>query len=141
MSTVFTRIINGEIPGRFVWADDDVVAFLTAAPITPGHTLVVPRQEIVHWLEAEPDTLARVMAVAQNIGKAQQESFGAPRVGLLLEGFEVPHLHVHVWPAQGPQDFDVHDVDRNPDPAAMDAAADTLRSALRAAGHGTSVPS
>ena len=141
MSTIFTRIINGEIPGRFVWSDDDVVAFLTAAPITPGHTLVVPRQEIEHWLEADPDTLAKVMAVAQTIGKAQQESFGAHRVGLLLEGFEVPHLHVHVWPAQGPQDFDVHDVDRNPDPAAMDAAAGTLRSALRAAGHGHSVPS
>jgi histidine triad (HIT) family protein len=81
------------------------------------------------------------MAVAQTIGKAQQESFDAKRVGLLLEGFEVPHLHVHVWPAQGPQDFDVHAVDTNPDPAAMDAAADSLRAALRAAGHGDSVPS
>jgi histidine triad (HIT) family protein len=141
MPTVFTRIIDGEIPGRFVWADDDVVAFLTAAPITPGHTLVVPRREIEHWLEADPDTLAKVMAVAQTIGKAQQESFDAKRVGLLLEGFEVPHLHVHVWPAQGPQDFDVHAVDHNPDPAAMDAAADTLRAALRTGGHGDSVPS
>jgi diadenosine tetraphosphate (Ap4A) HIT family hydrolase len=140
VSTVFTRIINGEIPGRFVWADDEVVAFLTAAPITPGHTLVVPRREIEHWLEADQDTLARVMAVAQTIGKAQEKAFGAKRVGVLLEGFEVPHLHVHVWPAQGPEHFDVHSVDRNPEPAAMDAAAETLRSALRSAGHTASVP-
>jgi histidine triad (HIT) family protein len=139
VSTVFTRIIRGEIPGRFVWADDDVVAFLTAAPITPGHTLVVPRREVPHWLEADPETLTRVMAVAQAIGRAQEQAFGAKRVGVLLEGFEVPHLHVHVWPAQGPEDFDVHNVDRNPDPAALDAAADSLRAALRSAGH-TAVP-
>ncbi|MHA7238310.1 HIT family protein [Arthrobacter sp. TMS1-12-1] len=140
MTTLFTRIINGEIPGRFVWQDDDVVAFLTIAPITPGHTLVVPRQEIPHWLEADPETLARVMAVAQTIGKAQEAAFGAKRVGVLLEGYEVPHLHVHVWPTQSPADFDVTRVDHAPDPAAMDRSAEALRSALRDAGHSGSVP-
>ncbi len=140
MTTLFTRIINGEIPGRFVWKDDDVVAFLTIAPITPGHTLVVPRREIEHWLEADVDTLSTVMAVAQTIGKAQEKAFGAKRVGVLLEGYEVPHLHVHVWPTQSPQDFDVKRVDPDPDPAAMDRYAETLRDALRAAGHGSVVP-
>jgi diadenosine tetraphosphate (Ap4A) HIT family hydrolase len=140
MPTLFTRIIDGEVPGRFVWQDDDVVAFLTIAPITPGHTLVVPRREIEHWLEADPETLATVMAVAQKIGQAQQEAFGARRVGVLLEGYEVPHLHVHVWPTQSPADFDVKRVDPAPDPAAMDRAAEALRSALRDAGYGDSVP-
>jgi diadenosine tetraphosphate (Ap4A) HIT family hydrolase len=140
MPTLFTRIINGEIPGRFVWQDDDVVAFLTIAPITPGHTLVVPRREIEHWLDADPGTLARVMAVAQTIGRAQEQAFGAKRVGVLLEGYEVPHLHVHVWPTQSPADFEVRRVDLAPDPAAMDGAAEALRSALRDAGHGGSVP-
>jgi diadenosine tetraphosphate (Ap4A) HIT family hydrolase len=140
MPTLFTRIIDGEVPGRFVWQDDDVVAFLTIAPITPGHTLVVPRREIEHWLEADPETLATVMAVAQKIGQAQQEAFGARRVGVLLEGYEVPHLHVHVWPTQSPADFDVKRVDPAPDPAAMDRAAEALRSALRGAGYGDSVP-
>lgn len=140
MTTLFTKIINGEIPGRFVWQDDDVVAFLTIAPITPGHTLVVPRQEIEHWLEADTDTLAKVMAVAQTIGKAQQAAFGAKRVGVLLEGYEVPHLHVHVWPTQSPADFDVKKVDVAVKPDAMDQHAETLRQALRDAGHGASVP-
>ncbi len=140
MTTLFTRIIDGEVPGRFVWKDDDVVAFLTIAPITPGHTLVVPRREIGHWLEADPDTLSTVMAVAQKIGKAQERAFGARRVGVLLEGYEVPHLHVHVWPTQSPADFDVKRVDPSPDPAAMDGAAEALRGALRDAGYGSFVP-
>jgi diadenosine tetraphosphate (Ap4A) HIT family hydrolase len=140
MTTLFTKIIDGEIPGRFVWKDDDVVAFLTIAPITPGHTLVVPRREIEHWLEADHETLAKVMAVAQIIGKAQESAFGAKRVGVLLEGYEVPHLHVHVWPTRSPADFDVKRVDPSPDPAEMDRSADALRSALRDAGHGASVP-
>ncbi|TYC99664.1 HIT family protein [Arthrobacter echini] len=139
MATMFTKIIEGEIPGRFIWQDDDVVAFLTIAPITPGHTLVVSRREIEHWLDAEPELLSKVMAVAQTIGKAQEKAYGARRVGVLMEGYEVPHLHVHVWPTQSPADFDVKRVDLSPDPAALDEAAQTLRDALREAGHGEHV--
>ncbi len=62
MATVFTKIINGEIPGRFVYEDDDVVAFLTIAPITHGHTLVVPRAEIDQWQDVEPTAFNKVMA-------------------------------------------------------------------------------
>jgi diadenosine tetraphosphate (Ap4A) HIT family hydrolase len=138
--TLFTRIIDGELPGRFVWQDDDVVAFLTISPITRGHTLVVPREEIPHWLEADAGTLSAVMAVAQAIGKAQEKAFGAERVGVLLEGYEVPHLHVHVWPTRSPADFDLHRVDPDPDQDAMDRDAEALRSALRDAGHGSVVP-
>ncbi|WP_104118082.1 HIT family protein [Arthrobacter sp. B1805] len=140
MTTLFTRIIDGEVPGRFVWQDDDVVAFLTIAPITPGHTLVVPRREIEHWLEADPETLTKVMAVAQTVGRAQEQAFGAKRVGVLIEGYEVPHLHVHVWPTQSPADFDVRRIDPAPDPAAMDSSAEALRAALRKAGHDAYVP-
>ncbi|HKU34630.1 MAG TPA: HIT family protein [Paenarthrobacter sp.] len=140
MSTLFTRIINGEIPGRFVWKDPDVVAFLTIAPITPGHTLVVPREEVDSWTHASPELLGKVMDVAQKIGKVQEGLFDAKRVGVLMEGFEVDHLHVHVWPAYSIADFEVHNVDHNPDPAIMDATAVKLRAALRSAGHGDVVP-
>ncbi|YCH08218.1 HIT family protein [Arthrobacter sp. alpha11c] len=140
MSTLFTKIINGEIPGRFVWKDEDVVAFLTIAPITPGHTLVVPREEVDSWTHASQELLAKVMDVAQRIGKVQEELFSAKRVGVLMEGFEVDHLHVHIWPAYSMADFEVHNVDHNPDPAVMDATAVKLRGALRAAGHGDFVP-
>ena len=140
MSTLFTRIINGEIPGRFVWKDEEVVAFLTIAPITQGHTLVVPREEVDSWTHATPELLAKVMDVAQSIGKVQEGLFDARRVGVLMEGFEVDHLHVHVWPAYSTADFEIHNVDHNPDPAVMDATAVKPRSALRSAGHGDAVP-
>ncbi|SDW35036.1 histidine triad (HIT) family protein [Arthrobacter sp. cf158] len=140
MSTLFTKIINGEIPGRFVWKDQDVVAFLTIAPLTHGHTLVVPREEVDSWTHASPELLSKVMDVAQSIGKVQEELFDAKRVGVLMEGFEVEHLHVHVWPAYSTADFEVHNVDHNPDPAVMDATAVKLRAALRTAGHGDAVP-
>ncbi|MDI2034971.1 HIT family protein [Paenarthrobacter nitroguajacolicus] len=140
MSTLFTRIINGEIPGRFVWKDDEVVAFLTIAPITQGHVLVVPREEVDSWTHATTELLGKVMNVAQDIGKVQESLFDAKRVGVLMEGFEVDHLHVHVWPAYSTADFEIHNVDHNPDPAVMDATAVKLRAALRTAGHGDAVP-
>ncbi|VXB07544.1 Diadenosine tetraphosphate hydrolase [Arthrobacter sp. 9V] len=140
MSTLFTKIINGEIPGRFVWKDEEVVAFLTISPITQGHTLVVPREEVDSWTQASPELLAKVMDVAQRIGKVQESLFNAKRVGVLMEGFEVDHLHVHVWPAYSTADFELHNVDHNPDPAIMDATAVKLRAALRDAGHGDAVP-
>lgn len=136
MSTIFTRIIEGEIPGRFVWKDDDVVAFLSINPLADGHTLVVPRQEVDRWTDAPPELLAKVMLVAQRIGQAQVEGFGVERAGMIIAGFEVHHLHVHVWPATSEAEFNFQRAQQNPDPLAMDAAAEKLRQALRDAGHG-----
>ena len=65
MATLFTRIIDGELPGRFVWRDDRAVAFLTISPIQPGHTLVVPRAEVDNWLDLDPAIAAHLMTVAQ----------------------------------------------------------------------------
>jgi diadenosine tetraphosphate (Ap4A) HIT family hydrolase len=140
MSSVFTRIINGEIPGRFVWKEDDVVAFLSAGPLADGHTLVVPTEEVDRWTDASPELLTRVMKVAQKIGAAQVEVFGSARAGLLVAGYEVHHLHVHVWPSNSMADYDFGSVDQNPDPAQMDANAEKLRAGLRTAGHGEHVP-
>ncbi|MFV0463118.1 MAG: HIT family protein [Nostocoides sp.] len=140
MATLFTQIIQGGIPGRFVWADQVCVAMLTIEPITPGHTMVVPRAEIEEWTQADDATVAHLMAVAKKIGQAQQAQWSARRVGVLLEGLQVPHLHVHVWPAEGPADFEVHDVEVDPAPEALDDAAERIRAHLREAGHGAYVP-
>ncbi len=140
MPTVFSRIIAGEIPGRFVWQDETCVAFLTAAPITAGHTLVVSREEVEQWTEASPELIAHLTVVARDIGAAQQAEWGCPRVGLLAQGFEVPHLHLHVWPTFTPADYSLRNSDPDPDPAAMDDAAARLRARLREAGHGGHVP-
>ena len=131
MPTVFTRIIDGELPGRFVWADDTCVAFLTANPLTDGHTLVVSRDEIEQWTDTEPQLMSRMSEVARLIGRAQQTEWESPRVGLLAQGFEVPHVHLHVWPAFSGADFDLRNAQKNPDPSTMDAAADRIRTRLR----------
>ncbi len=134
MATLFTRIIDGEIPGRFVWRDERAVAFLTIAPLAPGHALVVPVEEVDHWIDLDPDLLAHVMDVARQIGRAQQEAFSPTKVGVLVVGEEVPHAHVHLVPFTGLDQLDFANADHSPDPAALDDAADRLRAALRAQG-------
>lgn len=140
MSTLFTKIIDGEIPGRFVWKDDEVVAFLSIGPLADGHALVVPRQEVDRWTDAPADLLQKLTAVAQTIGKAQVEAFGAARAGLIIAGFEVDHLHLHVWPSNSEAEFDFKRAQQNPDPDVMEESAQRLRTALRDAGHGDNVP-
>ncbi|MET4003370.1 MULTISPECIES: HIT family protein [Arthrobacter] len=140
MSTLFTKIINGDIPGRFIWKDSECVSFLSIGPLTDGHVLVVPRQEVDKWTDAAPELLTHLMAVAQRIGQAQVAAFGAPRAGLTIAGFEVEHLHVHVFPAYGLENFDFGTVNNHPDPELMNASAEKIRVALRDAGHGEYVP-
>lgn len=140
MPTLFSSIISGEIPARFVWADETAVAFLTIGPINAGHTLVVPRQEVDQWTDADDDLLVHLIGVAKRIGAAQKDEWDAPRAGLMVAGFDVPHLHVHVWPVFDPADFGFDRVDPDPAPAAMDAAARRLRERLVVHGHGEHVP-
>ncbi len=135
MATLFSRIIAGELPGRFVWSDPQVVAFLSIAPLRPGHTLVVPRAEIDQWTAAEPALLAHAVEVAQRIGQAQQKAWDAPRIALAVVGFEVPHMHIHVSPAWDMGDIDFTGLAPEPDAAKLDEAADRLRAALRDLGH------
>jgi diadenosine tetraphosphate (Ap4A) HIT family hydrolase len=140
MASVFTRIIAGELPGRFVWRDEHVVAFLSINPVTPGHVLVVPVEEVDHWIDLDPPLWARVAAVSHAIGRALAAAFGAPRVGQMIAGFEVPHVHVHVFPAHDLGDIGFAKADPSPDPAALDDAARRIRAALVAQGHGEAVP-
>lgn len=130
MATVFTKIINGEIPGRFVYEDDDIVAFLTIAPMTQGHTLVVPREELDNWQDIEPAVFARVMEVSQLIGKAVCKAFDTERSGVIIAGLEVPHLHVHVFPARDLSDFGFANVDQNPSAESLDEAQSKIKDAL-----------
>ena len=134
MPTTFSRIIAGELPARFVWKDASCVAFLSIRPLRPGHTLVVPRVETDHWLDLDAGLLAHLAETAQVIGKAQMAGFKPARIGLMLAGLEVPHCHFHVVPIRGVHDLDFGNQDPNPDPAAMDEAAQTIRHALRKLG-------
>ncbi len=139
MPTVFSRIIGAELPAQFVWKDERSVAFLSNRPLRPGHALVVPREEIDHWLDLDPDLLAHLATVAQTIGKAQMAAFKPARIGMMLVGLEVPHVHFHVVPIRGVHDMDFGNQDPNPDPAMMDQAAKTIRTELRRLGFSASV--
>ncbi len=135
MATLFTRIIRGELPARFVWKDGSCVAFLSIRPLRPGHTLVVPREEVDHWLDADPALLAHLSSVGQTIGQAQMQVFKPARVGLLIAGLEIPHLHLHVVPIRDMHDLDFANQDPNPDEATMDEAARSIREELQRMGH------
>jgi len=135
MASVFTLIIDGELPGRFVWKDELCVAFLSINPLVRGHTLVVPREEVDHWIDLDSALAQHLMAVSQKIGIALQTGFKPTKVGMMIAGLEVLHVHIHLVPIQGVHDLDFENADLAPDPDDLDAAADRIRAALRAHGH------
>ena len=135
MTTIFTQIIEGRLPARFVWQDEQCAVFLSNRPLRPGHALVVPRQEIDHWIDLDPTLLCHLAEVAQAIGRAQMAGFKPERIGVMLAGLEVPHCHFHVVPIRGLHDLDFGNQDPNPDPKMMDEAADTIRRELRNLGY------
>ena len=137
MATIFTRIINGELPGRFVWRDDRCVAFLSINPLRPGHTLVVPRAEVDHWIDLSADENAHLMRVAHEIGRAQMAAFSPTRVALIIAGLEVPHVHLHVVSIDSESQLSFANADPSPAPAALDDAEARILSALGDLGHTT----
>jgi histidine triad (HIT) family protein len=132
--SIFSRIIAGELPGKFVWKDDRVVAFMSIAPMMPGHALVVPRAEIDHWIDLEPELAAHLFGVAQQIGRAQDLEWHPRRIGMLIVGEEVPHTHLHVVPINSPDELTFAHADPSPDFDALDDAATRLRARLRELG-------
>lgn len=138
--SVFARIISGELPGRFVWRDDEVVAFLTISPIRPGHTMVVPVAQIDHWLDVPPPLWARMAEVQQHVGNAIMAAFAPARIGTMILGMEVPHCHVHLVPIDHEADLSFANADPTVSPEALDAAAEAIRAELRIAGHRERVP-
>ena len=134
MATLFTKIIEGELPGRFVWRDDQCVAFLSIAPLRPGHTLVVPRDEVDHWLDLPTERMQHLTHVSHCIGNAIWEVWNPVKVGTMILGLEVPHVHIHVVPIWEPRDMDFDKADHNARAADLDSAADALRAALKLRG-------
>lgn len=135
MTTIFSRIIRGELPGTFVWREPDVVAFMSINPMARGHVLVVPVAEVDHWIDAEPALAARLFEVARAIGIAQERAFRCERVGLIIAGYEVSHAHIHVIPTNTMRELSFANVASSFEPADLEAAAASIRAELRAAGH------
>ena len=131
MASLFTRIIRGEIPGHFVYKDEICVAFLTINPIATGHTLVVPIEEIDEWIDLSTATSRHLMLVAKKIGLAQKKLYGCCRVGMIIAGFEIPHCHLHVIPANTMADLSFEHAAAYVDPERLSEQAEQLASVLK----------
>ncbi len=139
MPTIFTRIIHGEIPGRIIWRDDTCVAMIDIRPLNTGHVLVIPIAEVDRWTDLPAETAAHCTVVAHTIGRAQMVAFSPARIGLMIDGFEVPHTHLHVVPIDHMGHLNFAEADPDVAPSDLDAVAEQLRAALRADGHGAVV--
>jgi histidine triad (HIT) family protein len=135
MPTIFTRIIEGELPGKFVWRDERCVAFMSIAPLRPGHALIVPITEVDKWTDLEPELAAHLMVVAQRVARAQETAFNPVRVGLIIAGLEVPHCHLHAVPIDHESDLHFANANSNATDEELERAAASLREALAAAGY------
>ena len=135
MPSVFSKIISGDLPGHFVWKDELSVAFLSINPIASGHTLVIPKLEVDHWLDLPPEINAHLVQLAQIIGNAQMVAFNPLRVGMIIAGLEVPHTHLHVIPMEGMQDLDFSRATITADQSELSSNALLLRNTLESKGH------
>ena len=140
MPTIFTHIIEGRIPGTFVWRDERAVAFLSINPMAFGHTLVVPIDEIDHWVDAPPDLAAHLFDVTRTIALAQQAAFSPERVAVIIAGYEVPHTHIHVVPTTELAQVSFAAAADSVERSELDDAASRIKDALRSLGHGAHVP-
>ncbi len=131
MPSLFTRIIRGEIPCHRVAEDARFLAFLDINPINPGHTLVVPKQEVDVFFEQDDATLAAILVFAKPIAHALKQVVPCKRVGLLVAGLEIPHAHLHLVPLAGEGELTFARAKRA-DPAELAALAAKLRAALAA---------
>lgn len=134
MASVFTLIMEGKIPGNFVWKDDKSVAILTIQPIRQGHVLVIPREEVDQWSDLPVDLAAHLMEVSHKIANALKVAYPATRVGLMIAGLEVPHTHIHLVPMDSMKDLSFEHV-KNADGEVLKQTAEKIRSTLQQQGH------
>lgn len=126
--SIFTKIIKGEIPCHKIFENDKVIAFLDVHPLTEGHTLVVPKAQIDHIWDMERDDYAYLWGVTRKLGKHIRKTLGATRVGVVVEGFGVPHVHIHLIPIEHGDDLKKpQDLSGEIDHEALAAVAERLR--------------
>lgn len=130
MPTIFTRIIDGDIPGTFVHRDDRCVVFLSINPLAYGHALVVPIAEYDHWVDLPADLAAHLFAVSHRVGRAQARAFGCDRVGVIIAGYEVPHTHIHLVPTNDMRELNFANAASTVSRDDLDAAAAAITAAL-----------
>ena len=130
MTTIFTRIIQGEIPGTFVYKDEACVAFMSINPMADGHVLVVPRDEVDHWVDLSPYIASHLFEVSHRISRALSVAFPCEKVGLIIAGYEVNHCHIHLIPTTNMGQLSFANAATSVERSALEAHAEKIKAAL-----------
>lgn len=126
--SIFTQIINGEIPSHKIYEDEHTFAFLDIHPSQPGHTLVIPKKQIEFIWDLENEDYAALMAAVKAVGAHLREKLAVPYVGIKVIGIDVPHVHVHLIPFATSEEYNtVGDQTGEPDHEFLAAMAEKLR--------------
>lgn len=132
MASIFTRIINREIPGHIVAEDDRFIAFLDIMPLVMGHTLVVPKKEMDYIFDLDDDTLAGLHLFAKRVAAAVKKSVPCQRIGVAIIGLEVPHVHVHLVPMNTMSDINFSKPKLQPTKEELSQVAEKIKKAFSA---------
>lgn len=132
MTTIFTRIIRGEIPGTFVYEDEACVAFMSINPLADGHVLVVPKDEVDHWVDLSPYLSSHLFEVSHKISRALQRAFPCERIGLIIAGYEVNHCHIHLIPTENMGQLNFANAAASVERSTLEAHAEKIKRSLAA---------
>jgi histidine triad (HIT) family protein len=127
MTSIFTKIINREIPGHIVAETDTFIAFLDINPLVEGHVLVVPKQETDYIFELDDDVLSGLHLFAKKVAKAVEKSVKCKRIGVAVIGLEVPHVHIHLVPLNSMDDINFSKDKLNPSNEALENIASIIK--------------
>jgi len=130
MASIFTKIINREIPGHIVAENDNYIAFLDITPVANGHVLVVPKKEVDYIFDLDDDTLAGLHLFAKKVATALKKAIACRRIGITVIGLEVPHTHVHLVPMNSMNDISFSKPKLNPTPEELAETAEKIRKAF-----------
>ena len=130
MASIFTRIINREIPGYIVAEDVNHIAFLDINPLVVGHTLVVPKKEIDYIFDLDDQTLAGLHLFAKKVALGIRKAISCKRIGIAVIGLEVPHTHIHLVPMNAMGDINFSRQKLNPSKEELEAAAEKIKKAI-----------
>lgn len=130
MASIFTRIINREIPAHIVAESDEYLAFLDINPLVEGHTLVIPKKEVDYVFDLEDDTLSGLHLFAKQVAKALDKAFECERVGVTVFGLEVPHAHVHLIPINSIDDMNFSRMKLSPSQEELEATANKIKAEI-----------
>ena len=130
MASVFTQIINGDLPGHFIYRDEICVVIMTIAPTTAGHVLLIPCEEVDHWDDLNHDQLCHLMKVSQAVAKSLKSVYRPKRVAAIIAGIEVPHTHLHLIPINEMEDMNFSKVNMV-DASLLKIEAEKIRAAIK----------